>query len=476
MSASSYRTTPEPTTQMPSGIPYIIGNEAAERFSYYGMRTVLFPFMTKFLVDSAGEAAVMPEHQATAWAHTFYSAVYFFPIFGALIADTILGKYLTIVLLSLVYCAGHAALAIDETQTGLLIGLTLIAVGAGGIKPCVSAHVGDQFGRQNQHLLPKVFGWFYFAINFGAAYSTLITPAILNRQGVFADLIPADIRTPPFAFGLPGLLMLAATIIFWLGRKRYAHIPPSGAGFVKEIFTRDGLGVVLRLGLLYLFVAFFWCLYDQTSTSWVAQAEKLDRRSPMLSLLLRVCSLGLVNPGEVVSAEQVQFVNPLFIMLLIPIFDYVVYPTINRFYRLTPLRKVGVGMLLTVAAFGMVYGLACRLDAGETVSVWWQIFAFLVITAGEIMVSITVLEYSYTQAPPAMKSFVMSLNLFSVSLGNLIAAGVNSLISWPAIAGLLKGPNYFLFFAALLASTTTVYMVVSQFFQERTYVQGDDAT
>ena len=63
----------------------------------------------------------------------------------------------------------HLALAVDHTRIGLVVGLGLIALGAGGIKPCVSANVGDQFGASNQHLLPRVFSWFYFSINFGSA-------------------------------------------------------------------------------------------------------------------------------------------------------------------------------------------------------------------------------------------------------------------------------------------------------------------
>ena len=471
MAETRYREAPEPIATMPSGIPYIVGNEAAERFSYYGMRTILYPFMTKFIVDAAGHPAPMAEADANAYAHTFYSAVYFFPLLGALLADGVWGKYRTIIWLSIVYCLGHLALALDDTRSGLLLGLTLIAVGAGGIKPCVSAHVGDQFGEANKHLLPRVYGWFYFAINFGAFYSTLLTPAILNRRGIFADLIPEGTRSAPYAFALPGVLMLLATIVFWWGRRRYAHIPPGGMRFLRESFSAEGLSAMLRLAVLYVFVAFFWCLYDQTSTSWVAQAGKLDRHVPHLCTALRIVSLGFVNFEGELPAESVQAVNPLLIMLLIPVFNYAIYPAVDRVFPLSPLRKVGIGFLLTIAAFLMVYAIDLRIAAGAVPSVWWQIAAFVVITSGEVMVSITVLEYSYTQAPPAMKSFIMSLNMLSVSLGNLIAAGVNRVISSGAAADYLRGPKYFLFFAALLAVTTTVYVFASQRFREHTYIQ-----
>ena len=218
---SQYRSTPVASTEMPKGIPYIVTNEAAERFSFYGMKGILVIFMTKYMMDSSGNLDVMNDEQARQWYHTFTSAVYFFPILGALIADTLLGKYRTIMWLSVVYCFGHFALALDETRTGLFIGLSLIAIGSGGIKPCVSAHVGDQFGKTNANLLEKVFGWFYFSINLGAFISTLLTPWLLANYG------------PGWAFGIPGVLMALATLFFWMGRNVFIHIPAGGMDFIR---------------------------------------------------------------------------------------------------------------------------------------------------------------------------------------------------------------------------------------------------
>ncbi|HYQ71075.1 MAG TPA: MFS transporter, partial [Gammaproteobacteria bacterium] len=135
---AKYLTAPLARPGMPSGIPYIVANEAAERFSYYGMRAILVVFMTQYLVGSGGAPDLMSEDEAKGWFHLFASAVYFTPLLGALLADGLLGKYRTIILLSLVYCAGHFSLALDDTRAGLAIGLGLIALGAGGIKPCVS--------------------------------------------------------------------------------------------------------------------------------------------------------------------------------------------------------------------------------------------------------------------------------------------------------------------------------------------------
>jgi len=250
---------------MPPGIPYIVGNEAAERFSYYGMRAILVVFMTRHLMNADGNLAVMDEAEAKSVFHFFVSAVYFFPIVGAILSDAFLGKYRTILSVSIIYCLGHLALALDETRLGLAVGLTLIAIGSGGIKPCVSAHVGDQFGSLNQKLLPRVFGWFYFSINLGSFVSTLLTPYLLERAG------------PHVAFGVPGVLMFVATVVFWMGRHKFVHVPPGGIGFVKEVFSGEGLRALLKLSVVFAFVAMFWALFDQSGSAWILQADKMDR-------------------------------------------------------------------------------------------------------------------------------------------------------------------------------------------------------
>ena len=236
---NNYTTAPVPSKKWPAGISYIIGNEAAERFSFYGMKGILVVFMTAHLLNSQGQADYMSEADAKVWFHLFTSAVYFTPLLGGLLSDIFLGKYRTIILLSLVYCLGHFMLAIDDTRFGLGIGLGLIAVGAGGIKPCVSAHVGDQFGKTNQPLLEKAFSWFYFAINLGAAISTILTPILLKNYG------------PGWAFGVPGGLMVLATIVFWMGRWKFVHIPPGGMKWVRETFSRDGILILAKLGIIF---------------------------------------------------------------------------------------------------------------------------------------------------------------------------------------------------------------------------------
>ncbi|MFT4706146.1 MAG: POT family proton-dependent oligopeptide transporter [Bradymonadia bacterium] len=452
---------------MPSGIPFIISNEAAERFSFYGMKTILVIFMTQYLMGSNGDLDPMSEDQAKAWYHTFTSLVYYTPIAGAILSDWFLGKYKTILLLSVVYCLGHFTLALDETRLGLGIGLTLIAVGAGGIKPCVSAHVGDQFGPSNKDLVEKVFYWFYFSINFGSLLSTLLTPWLLQKYG------------PSVAFGVPGVLMALATFLFWLGRNRFIHVPPGGSEFIKQTFSRTGLEVMARLFGIYIFVAMFWALFDQTGSSWVLQAQYMD----------------LNFGGHTWLPSQVQALNPIMILAFIPLFSLLIYPAINKVFPLTPLRKIGIGFFITVIAFlvpayieSQIPELARHWHAfmpswiayPEVVAprpnVVWHILAYAILTAAEVLVSITALEFSYTQAPHKMKSIVMALFLVSVGLGNTFAAAVNFIIANDDGTSKLDGPAYFLFFAACMFVTALLFTVYSRTYKGRSYIQGEDVT
>ena len=450
----NYKTAPAASTEMPKGIPYIVTNEAAERFSFYGMKGILVIFMTKFMLDSSGNPDLLGEEEARQWYHTFTSAVYFFPLIGALIADAFLGKYKTILALSVVYCLGHFALAVDETRLGLGIGLTLIAIGSGGIKPCVSAHVGDQFGKSNAHLLEKVFGWFYFSINFGAFLSTLLTPWLLNHPDF----------GPHWAFGVPGALMLLATIFFWMGRNVFIHIPPGGVEFLKETFSKEGLGSIAKLFIIYAFVAMFWALFDQTGSAWVQQADRMDRNFLGFEWL----------------PSQIQSINPIMIMIFIPVFNGIkainfpgIYGLVNRVWTLTPLRKIGIGFFLTVPAFLLPAWIEAQLDAGVSINIAWQLGAYVIMTAAEVFVSITCLEFSYTQAPKKMKSLVMACFLLSVSLGNVFVSVVNFFIQNDDGTSKLAGPDYYLFFAGCMLFTAVLFIPVALWYKEKTYIQDE---
>lgn len=479
MTNPRFLTAPQKMTTMPPGIPFIVANEAAERFCFYGLRAVLVIYMTQYLRDRSGALAPMSENDANFWYHLFLASNYFFPLMGAIVADAFWGKYRTVFWISLVYCAGCIALAGDSTRLGLFLGLGLIALGAGGIKPCVASNVGDQFGKSNEHLVARAFGWFYFAVNFGSFFSISLTPIFLAKVG------------PKLAFGVPAVLMFLATFIFWSGRYKFVHIAPKIVhdklktflitlkvgivslirpgrysfndipremqSFLSETFSGESLKALGRLAILFVFVAIFWSLWDQSGGEWVLQAEKMD---------LKVFGIQFLS-------SQTQAINAIMILAFIPLFQYVVYPLVDRVWKMTPLRKIGLGIFTIGVSFFISAWIEGQIAAGLKPSILWQLPAYALLSAGEIMTSITCLEFAYTQAPRHLKAIVNSFYLLSISGGNLFTALVHWFIANPDGSLKLHGPAYYNFFAILAIVTSVIFALVATRYREVNHLQDE---
>ena len=491
--------------RLPRQIPYIIGNEACERFSFYGMRNILVPFLISSIL-----LTYLPESEREGMAkdvfHTFVIGVYFFPLLGGWLSDRYFGKYNTVFWLSLVYCAGHACLAMfEDNRTGFYTGLFLIALGSGGIKPLVSAFVGDQFDRTNKHLAKIVYDAFYWTINFGSFFASLLMPKFLAAYG------------PSVAFGIPGVLMGIATLIFWMGRHKYVHVPPApsnphsflrvvrsavfapgggrgtvvaiaGAvlavaslflipvmGFVEPVLIAiglliagggigasmqldrarathpdeavDGVRAVLRIMIVFALVTPFWSLFDQKASTWIIQGREM------------------VMPHDqawwptwlVTEPAQMQALNPIMVMLIIPFNNLVLYPMLRRMgFEVTALKRMGWGIAFSGIAWIVAGWLQLSIDGGEPTSIAWQALPYLLLTFGEVLVSATGLEFAYSQAPQAMKGVIMSFWLLSVSYGNLWvlltnAAVRNETVTAQIASTGLSEPAFLMFFFALFA-------------------------
>ena len=206
--------------------------------------------------------------------------------------------------------------------------------------------------------------------------------------------------------------------MFWMGRKKFIHVPAGGMKFFRELFSVTGLVALAKLLPLFLFIALFWALYDQTGSSWVLQAEHMNLNFMGITWL----------------ESQIQAINPILILVYIPLFTFLVYPLVHKVFPLTPLRKIGIGLFLVAASFAIITLIQSWIDAGQRPSVAWQLLAYLIITAAEIMISIVGLEFSYTQAPKNMKSLVMAFYLLAVFLGNIFTAQINHFIQIPSSA------------------------------------------
>jgi len=345
----------------PKPVFFIIGNEFCERFSFYGMKAILTLYLRNELQYSNDSATVV--------YHSFNMFCYFTPILGAILADTILGKFKTIFYISIIYCLGNILLSMAATpplafpQVEIsILGLALIAIGTGGIKPCVSAFGGDQFILPQQELqLQQFFSIFYFAINAGSLISTVLTPILRNDVHCFGSE-----SCYPLAFGVPAVLMVVALILFLIGKPWYKCTPPSGNVIVqvggvvahaagRKITSSESrehwldhaddkyskrliadVKSVLSVLFIYIPIPIFWALFDQQGSRWTLQATQMD---------------GSVG-GWLVLPDQMQVVNPLLILTLIPFFQIVIYPTLAKVGLLKrPLQRMGVGGMLTSVSF-----------------------------------------------------------------------------------------------------------------------------
>ena len=460
------------------------------RFSFYGMKAILPLYLTGSLNFT--------QTRSTTLIHSFNFSAYFFTLFGGILSDSLLGRYQTILSLSLVYCVGMAVLAgssLSSSAPYFLFGLVLVAFGTGGIKPCVSAFGGDQFNPSQVDAISTYFSIFYFTINAGSVLSMFITPIMRQNVHCFGEQ-----SCYPLAFGLPAALMFLATVVFFAGSRLYVKKPASSdasslkvlkvigsasIGWIKSRATRlsnedktfleyADMSTYPRefihetkivLGILAVFapISLFWALYDQQGSSWTYQALMMN---------------GKIGPISI-KPEQMGVFNAILILLLIPAFDRIIYPSLASLgVSLAPLAKIFWGMALASASFILASLLQFFIDSRGTfeaapqdpgtkmctagcVHVLWQFPQYFILTCGEVMLSITGLEFAYSQAPESMKSVCSAAWLLTVAVGNLVVMIFNELdpVSW--LARDHKMAWNFLFWAGILALGTFSFALMA---------------
>jgi POT family proton-dependent oligopeptide transporter len=202
---------------------------------------------------------------------------------------------------------------------------------------------------------------------------------------------------------------------------------------MQEAFTGPALKQITGLALIYyVFIAMFWCLWDQSNgQTWTLQATSDLMDKHLFGFLGGIPAFsGLA--GYQMLPSQIQVVNGLFILAMVPIFTFVIYPIMGKFFKVTPLRKIGIGLFVISASYLIIAAIENHIMHGESVSLWWQILAYVVLTAAEVLISITALEFSYKQAPLKVKSFIMAATyLLAVSIGNAFTAQVNGAMVKP---------------------------------------------
>ena len=348
--------------KFPYHIFLIIVNEFCERFSYYGLRTVLIIYFTKFIMIN--------DDTATAYYHAFTVICYFTPVIGAIISDGYIGKFRTIVYLSIVYLIGEIILCLTSFKplgapnlAGPLVGLLVIGIGTGGIKPCVSAFGGDQFLDDQKKHLNSFFSVFYMSINIGSVIASLITPIFRSSITCFGG------DCYPLSFGVPTVLMFVAIIVFVVGKPFYYCKPVDKLqnvigrlskciyyalktkvtsktkkahwlDYAEDKFDAQFIYDAKQFAkVVYMFLPLpiFWALFDQQGSRWTLQATKMDTK---------------LSSDSWIQADQIQSVNPILVIGFIPIFNWGIYPLFakcNLFKK--QLQRMSFGMLLAGIAF-----------------------------------------------------------------------------------------------------------------------------
>jgi POT family proton-dependent oligopeptide transporter len=481
------------STSHPPAIWFFFWGEFAERSSYYGMRAILFLYMTS--------ALHMADSRASPIYSAFKMACYFLPLVGGFIADRWLGRYWTIVGFSIPYVAGHFILGIPM-EPAMFIALGLLAGGSGVIKPNISTLMGQTYDQKRpgqERLRSAAFLWFYLAINVGALISQLAMPEIRN-QYINANLPPEvraqaaeaaakgeDVskfasdevrqRAYAIAFQFPAWLMVLSLAVFALGKPFYALEKTERHKLTPEE-RRLQWQTLGRLFAIFALIVLFWFGYEHNDTLWVAfTRDYVDLRVPFVSMTI--------------APDQLQFLNALFVIILVPTFN-ILFARLDPNVRIfTPMRKVLAGFLLTAAAIGimslagfLVEGHTQQiLEGGETVevtttkvSLFWPAAAYIVLTFGEVLLYGTMLEVAYAAAPKSMKGFITACFLLTNTLGNLLN------VPWTTMYGgsltdkaaergpLMPGPFFGITALVVVAAAVAFVFVGKQF--ERTQAEA----
>lgn len=207
--------------------------------------------------------------------------------------------------------------------------------------------------------------------------------------------------------------------------------------------------VLLRILLLYLPLPLFWTLYDQKGSRWTFQAEAMDG------------DFGLIS----IKPDHMQVVNPLLVLILIPLFESVIYPILGKIGIQRPLQKITTGGILIAISFLLSAAVQFEIESSphKSVNILWQLPQYFVLTTGEIMFSPTGLAFSYEEAPKRMKSVIQACWTLTTAIGNLIT------IIFVAKLRFFDSQKYeFILFAALLIVDVTVFAILAYFYKGKT--------
>ncbi|KAG6771645.1 hypothetical protein POTOM_023025 [Populus tomentosa] len=472
---------------------FILGNECCERLAYYGMSTNL----VNYLEDRLNQGNVAASNNVTNWSGTCYIT----PLIGAFLADSYLGRYWTIASFVVIYIIGMTLLTLSASVPGLepscdkdschpttgqtaafFVALYFIALGTGGIKPCVSSFGADQFDETDETEKKKkssFFNWFYLSINIGALIASSVLVWIQMNVGW------------GWGFGIPAVAMVVAVVFFFLGSKLYRIQKPGGSPITRIVqvivasFRKYRVQVPADKSLLYETAEeesqiqgsrklehtdkfkFFDKAAVETQTEnikglsnpWrlctVTQVEELKS----IIRLLPVWASGIVfatvysqmstmfvlqgntmdqhmGPDFKIPSASLSLFDTLSVIFWAPVYDRIIVPYARKFTGhergFTQLQRMGIGLVISLVSM-IVAGVleVVRLNFVREnnyydleyipMTIFWQVPQYFLIGCAEVFTFIGQLEFFYDQAPDAMRSLCSALSLTTVALGNYLS-------------------------------------------------------
>lgn len=415
------------TAKHPPGLYLLFATEMWERFSYYGMRGLLMLYLTK----KALEGGLGFEAGMAGLIYGIYTGlVYFTPIFGGWLADNIIGQRRAITIGGITMAVGQFCLTASSANALWLfyLGLFLLIIGNGFFKPNISTIVGQLYAPGDSRR-DSAFTIFYMGINAGAFLAPLVCGFLAEDYFAVKEIIDGKevIKEYGFQYGFlaAGIGMILGQLLFNLFSQKYLgdigkmadaaqqaeNKAASAVAMTKE--ERDRLNVIV---IMVLFNIAFWAGFEQAGSSLSLYTDSYINRY-----------IGFMD--WTIPTSWFQSVNPLFIVLLGPLFTMLWTRLSLANKEPISIVKMGMGMILLGVGFFLMLGAALErggdvADTAIKANLMWLVGTYLIHTMGELCLSPIGLSMVTKLAPLRLGSLMMGVWFLSSFVANFLSGFV----------------------------------------------------
>jgi proton-dependent oligopeptide transporter, POT family len=436
----------------PKGLGPLFFTEMWERFSYYGMRAILILYMTS--TAAQGGLGFDVKHASSIYG-TYTMAVYLTALPGGLIADYVTGARLAVLLGGIIIACGHFAM-VFHSLTFFYLGMALIAIGTGLLKPNISAMVGGLY-KPDDPRRDSGFSIFYMGINVGALLAPLAIGYLAKGESfkAFLNSLGIDpLMSWHWGFGAAGVGMILGLIVYLWNRDKLARVgnkvktrseaTTTGKAADEDVHPLTK-GDWKRIGAIFIFFVFtilFWAAYEQKGASLNLFADRLTRTE----------IFGMRFP-----APYLQSLTPLFVIMLTPVFS-ILWVRLRERQPSSPV-KFTLGMLFIGVAYALMVP-AAMLTASGRVSFWWLVGLYFLEVCGEMCLSPVGLSTVTKLSPPKLVGIMMGVWFLASSFGSKLAGYLSGFFvsdnSWQLVklyGGISAGLLVAMLILALLTPT-----------------------